>query len=105
MKWYLAIPLTLLIGAAMVVAVQVYDTSGKLLGCFVASILAIWVAAKSSSFGWGLFVFLIWPIGFPFFLIAQYKRLPPRRIATTGGKHPPAANARPVPSSSGLRLV
>jgi hypothetical protein len=83
MKWYLAIPLTLLIWAAVVTAVQVNATSGKVFAGFVTAISAIWVAAKSSSFGWGLFVFLFWPIGFPFFLIAQYKRLP-RVTASTG---------------------
>ena len=72
----MANPLTRLISAAMVAAVQVNPTSGKVLASFVTAISAIWVAAKSSSFGWGLFVFLVWPIGFPFFLIAQYKRLP-----------------------------
>ena len=76
MKWYLAIPLTLLILAAMVAAIQVNADRGKVFVSFVTAITAIWVAAKSSSFGWGLFVFLFWPVGFPFFLIVQYKRLP-----------------------------
>jgi hypothetical protein len=76
MKWYLAIPLTLLILAAILAAVQVNADGEKALASVVAAILAIWVVSKSSSFGWGLFVLLFWPVGFPFFLIAQYKRLP-----------------------------
>ena len=76
MKWYLAIPLTLVIFATMVLALQVNTTAGKFFSDLVIAVSGIWVAAQSSSFGWGLFVFLLWPIGFPCFLIAKYKQPP-----------------------------
>jgi hypothetical protein len=76
MKWYWAIFLTLLILAAMILVIQVNGTNGTFFINLVCSVLGIWAAAKSSSFGWGLFVFLLWPIGFPCFLIAKYKQPP-----------------------------
>jgi hypothetical protein len=76
MKWYWAILLTLLILAVMVLVIQVNGTKGTFFINLVCAVLGIWVAGKSSSFGWGLFVFLFWPIGFPGFLIVKYKRPP-----------------------------
>jgi uncharacterized membrane protein YccC len=76
MKWYWAIFLTLLILAVMVLVIQLHGTAGTFFVNLVCSVLGIWVAAKSSSFEWGLLVFLLWPIGFPWFLIAKYNRPP-----------------------------
>jgi len=73
MKWYWAILLTLLILVACIAAVQVDRTSGGFFVHLVSAISGIWVAGKSSSFGWGLFVFFLWPIAFPCFLITRYR--------------------------------
>jgi hypothetical protein len=76
MEWYWAILLTLLILTPMVMVIQVHGTHGTFFIHLVCSVLGIWVAGKSSSFGWGIFVFLLVPLGFPCFLIAKYKRPP-----------------------------
>jgi hypothetical protein len=81
MKWYWAILLTVAIFGCMVAAVMVGELKHDLSGGepVVQGILAIsgiWAAARSSSVGWGLFVFLLWPIGFPYFLIVRYRKPP-----------------------------
>ncbi len=73
MKWYWAILLTLLILAPEVAAVQANPSRGKEFVQLICALSTIWAAGKSSSFGWGLFVFFLWPIGFPCFLITHYK--------------------------------
>jgi hypothetical protein len=73
MKWYWAILLTLLIFAADAAALHADPSGGKEFIHLICAISGIWAAGKSSSFGWGLFVFFLWPIGFPCFLISRYK--------------------------------
>jgi hypothetical protein len=73
MKWYRAILLTLVIFVPMLVAVQIDERGGQSLVLLVSGVSAVWVAAQSSSFGWGLFVMFLWPIAFPWFLIAKYQ--------------------------------
>ncbi len=86
MKWYWAILLTLLILTALVGAGSVNESGGKALAGLISGISAVWVAADSSSFGWGLFVMFLWPIGLPSCLIGTYE---PRgtRIADTVPHH------------------
>ena len=76
MKWYWAILLTVIISGVMVALLQVGGTAGQPYVTLLVTISGIWAAGTSSSVGWGLFVFFLWPIGFPSFLIAQYKRSP-----------------------------
>jgi len=76
MKWYWAILLTVSIFGLMVVLLQVGDTAVEPFVTLIVAISGIWAAGRSSSVGWGLFVFFLWPIGFPCFLIARYKRSP-----------------------------
>jgi hypothetical protein len=77
MKWYWAIPLTLaLFGLTVFVAYFRGVASAKNAVRVIITLSAVWAAAKSSSVGWGLFVLFLWPIGFPYFLIARYKRPP-----------------------------
>ena len=76
MKWYWAILLTVSIFVLMVVLLQVGDTAVEPFVTLIVAISGIWAAGTSSSVGWGLFVFFLWPIGFPCFLIARYKRSP-----------------------------
>jgi len=60
----------------MVVLLLVGDTAVEPFVTLIVAISGIWAAGRSSSVGWGLFVFFLWPIGFPCFLIARYKRSP-----------------------------
>lgn len=76
MKWYWAILITigLLVGMAALL-----QAGGTLADNYIQMFLAIfgvWAAAKSGSVGWGLFVLFLWPIGFPCFLVSQYRRSP-----------------------------
>jgi hypothetical protein len=73
MKWYWAILLTLVIFLPMLVAVQIDERGGHSLILLVSGVSAVWVAANSSSSGWGLFVLFLWPIAFPWFFIAKYQ--------------------------------
>jgi hypothetical protein len=73
MKWYKAILLTLVIFVLMLVAVQIDERGGHSLALLVSGVSAVWVAARSSSFGWGLFVMFLWPVAFPLFFIAKYQ--------------------------------
>ena len=66
MKWYWAITLTVAIVA--IFALLEIPTS---IVTIVVGVFAIWVAADSSSFGWGIFVFLFWPIAYPWYLIVR----------------------------------
>jgi len=74
MKWYWAILLTIVILGLMVAVLQVHGTEGQFFVHLVTAISGIWAAGRSCSFGWGLFVFFLWPIGFQCFLIAKYQR-------------------------------
>jgi hypothetical protein len=76
MKWYWAITLTVAILAIVVFA----EVSEGLVLAIIA-VFAIWVAADSSSFGWGIFVFLLWPIAYPWYLIVRREVLPGEEIA------------------------
>ena len=71
MKWYWAITLTIAI-LAIFAFVQVPTR----LAIVIIAVFAIWVAADSSSFGWGIFVLLLWPIAYPWYLIVRPKVLP-----------------------------
>ncbi|MBC8868071.1 MAG: hypothetical protein H8E44_01570 [Planctomycetes bacterium] len=70
MKWYWAILATL---AIMIVVgwadVFLGGTGFVISGAVVLS--AIWVAADSSSFGWGVLVLLFWILGFPGYLMIR----------------------------------
>ncbi len=68
MKWYWGITLTVAI-LAIIVFFEVPDR----LAIAIIAVFAIWVAAESSSFGWGIFVFLLWPIAYPWYLIVRPK--------------------------------
>jgi hypothetical protein len=72
MKWYWAIALTISI---LAIFAFVDDIPERLVITIIA-VFAIWVAADSSSFGWGIFVFLLWPIACPWYLIVRPKVLP-----------------------------
>jgi hypothetical protein len=75
-KWYWAILLTVIIFGLMVVLLQVGGMAMEPYVTAIVAISGIWVAGTSSSVGWGLLVFFLWPIGFPCYLIARYKRPP-----------------------------
>ncbi len=79
MKWYWAILITVVILAVMIVLV---NKGGDAVGAFVrimVALCAIWAAGTSASVGWGLFVYVLWPIGFPWFLIAKYQQKQPSK--------------------------
>ena len=78
MKWYWAILLTVIIFGLMVVLLQAGGSAVQSFVTLIAAISGIWAAGTSSSVGWGLFVFFLWPVGFPCFLIVRYRRLPVR---------------------------
>ena len=74
MKWYWAVLLTLVILAATAgLGLLLGDKAGQALGQLLAGVFAVWVAAESGSFGWGLVVLCFWPIAFPWFLIKKYQ--------------------------------
>lgn len=79
MKWYWAILLTMAILGGMAAVLQIGGAKAEWFIHFVVAIFGVWAAGKSSSVGWGLFVLLLWPIGFPCFLISQYR--PPSNVA------------------------
>ena len=70
MKWYWAIVMTLTI---LMFGVVVDPGTGFVFGGLVV-LSAIWVAADSSSFGWGMFVLLLWIVGFPLYLMQREDR-------------------------------
>jgi|GraSoiStandDraft_14_1057315.scaffolds.fasta_scaffold2143970_1 hypothetical protein len=74
MKWYWAILLTIVILSGLVALLQIGHSEAEWFVHFVVAIFAVWAAGKSASVGWGIFVLLLWPIGFPCFLISQYGR-------------------------------
>ena len=77
-KWYWAIALTISILAIFAFV----DDIPESLVIAIITFFAIWVAADSSSFGWGIFVFLLWPIAYPLYLIVRPKVLPSEEQAT-----------------------
>lgn len=87
MKWYWAILLTILIFIGQVVLFLNAGPKGELCVQFVVAIFGIWAAAKSGSLGWGLFVFFVWPLGFPCFLINRYK-MPSTAASQVTGANP-----------------
>ena len=74
MKWYWAIFFTVVIIGCTTVVLKIGGNAGIWFVQFVVAITAIWAAGKSSSVGWGVFVYLLWPIGFPCFLIREYRQ-------------------------------
>lgn len=70
MKWYWAVLLTLgifvLLGALGVISPRPIPQSFYTMALATC---AIWVAADSASFGWGMGVLLCWCIAFPIYLI------------------------------------
>ena len=76
MKWYWAILLTIALLACLALVLNVGGSAAEWFVHFVIALTAVWAADKSSSVGWGVLVLLLWPIGFPCFLISQYKRSP-----------------------------
>jgi hypothetical protein len=76
MKWYWAILQTIIIFAVLLLVGPTEPTKAAGFGSFVFALFAIWVAADSSSFGWGIFVFLLWPIAYPWYLIVRPKVRP-----------------------------
>jgi hypothetical protein len=74
MKWYWAILLTILILGGLTALLEIGGPKAEWSLHFVVALCAVWAAGKSSSVGWGLFVLLLWPIGFPCFLISRYRR-------------------------------
>jgi hypothetical protein len=74
MKWYWAILVTIGL-LALMVAMESAGThsEGSYFIHLMLAVTGVWAAGKSSSVGWGLFVLFLWPIGFPCFLMSQYK--------------------------------
>ena len=77
MKWHWAIGAFLVTGAVLGCFTAVLEVGGagqqaRWFVQFAVTLTAIWAAADSSSLGWGLFVLLLWPIGFPCFLISYF---------------------------------
>ena len=82
MKWYWAILITVVILAGMIEMLNIGGTHAKEFIDIALAVFAIWAAGTSGSVGWGLFVFFLWPIGFPCFLIKQYQqpKQPPAEV-------------------------
>ncbi len=76
MKWYWAILLTAVMLVLTLALAELHRSQRQTIIHALTAISAVWVAAKSSSFGWGFFVLCLWPIGFPWFLIAKYRPQP-----------------------------
>jgi hypothetical protein len=74
MKWYWAILLTIVFIGFFTALLKMGGADAQWFVNGVIAIFGVWAAGKSSSVGWGLFVLLLWPIGFPCFLISQYRR-------------------------------
>jgi hypothetical protein len=74
MKWYWAILVTIAVLGCFTAVLEIGGGGQKARWYvqFAATLTAIWAAAESSSLGWGLFVLLLWPIGFPCFLIRYF---------------------------------
>ncbi len=88
MKWFLWLVL-----AVFVTLLWAFSSSPDLLlsswtigACIIIVISAIWVAADSASFGWGLAVFFLWLPCFPSYLI--FKRI----MGRSGERHIKALN-------------
>ena len=71
MKWYWAILQTLGI-ITLLCLIELIAPIPPRLATGIIAFFGIWAAADSSSFGWGLFVFLLWPIAYPWYLIVRY---------------------------------
>jgi len=63
MKWYWAILQTLGIFILLCLIEWLKPMPPRLIVGIIA-LVGIWVAADSLSFGWGVFVFLLWPIAY-----------------------------------------
>jgi hypothetical protein len=74
MKWYWAILVTIVVFAGMGAVLQVGGAPAEKLVHLALAVFGVWAAGTSGSVGWGLFVLFLWPIGFPCFLISQYRQ-------------------------------
>ena len=72
MKWYWAILQTIAILTVLTFVKLVAHIPEDIIFIFIA-LAAIWVAADSSSFGWGMCVILFWPLFYPWYLIKRDK--------------------------------
>ena len=70
MRWYWAILQTIAIFTPLYLLASIRPMPESIIS-FILAAFAIWVAADSSSFGWGIFVFLVWPIAYPWYLIVR----------------------------------
>ena len=71
MKWYWAILITfgLFTLPVMMLMNGANEKSVDALIWILVGISALYAGVNSGSFGWGIFVFLFWPIAFPAFFI------------------------------------
>lgn len=76
MKWYWAILLTVASLGGILLMYRIGGDPAKIFIDMFMAIIGIWAGSTSGSVGWGLFVFFLFPIGFPCFLITQYRRSP-----------------------------
>jgi hypothetical protein len=72
MKWYKAIALTVALLFVTGLADALLGGTGAIVSLMVG-ISAIWVGVHSGSLAWGIGVFLLWLIVFPWFLIKEYE--------------------------------
>ncbi len=75
MKWYWALLVTAvllsLVGNLSTLAITADGAGGSRLAVFAVGIAAVWVAADSASFRWGLAALLLFPICLPWYLIKR----------------------------------
>ena len=71
--WAILTTIGLLAAACAIDVLIAYQIGGeRVIAPWALVILsAIWVASDSGSFGWGLFVLLLWIIGFPMYLFQR----------------------------------
>ncbi len=75
MRWRLAILLTCgLLGASFLMMAFVSYETGLMIILLALTVSAIWIAADSGSFGWGLGALFLWPLFFPAYLIEKETR-------------------------------
>ena len=70
MKWYWAILLTIgLLALPYGMVLNGANIGVDKIFTAIVIISAIWAGVNSGSYNWGLFVFFVWPIAFPAYLI------------------------------------
>lgn len=65
--WFWAILITVVLAIVCGYFDMLAGGDGKVVG-FLVAVSAIWVGVDSGSFGWGIFVLLLWPLGFPWYM-------------------------------------